>query len=294
MLGTHLRLERVRLGYSSKDLATKLNLTDSYLRLAESGRATLNQSLIFKIIQVYADATGATHDTRAISFPRLALFLVGVHWVGAEMAANGGEAVAATKALVERASDFEYFLKKTEGYFDLQEDSEAQKSFLEKVAAPEVAAFLRSDSYGSEELEAIRSNILAIQNDLLDLPTLNLHILLNLKQDLAGRSFVHTEEVAARWESQHAAQFSGVHGLFRTANLILNETNFALFHYDFLSKNTRSALRFIFIHGSGSSAQLKSNFVELLNAGRQKAPETTRLNALTLEEIDRISDSAPL
>ena len=63
MLGAYLRLERTKLGFSSNYVARRLGLNDTYLRLAESGRAALNQSLVFKIIEVFADSTSQTHDT---------------------------------------------------------------------------------------------------------------------------------------------------------------------------------------------------------------------------------------
>src|SRR4051794_28674464 len=88
MLGVFLRLERTKLGYSSSDVARRLGLTDTYFRLAESGRAALNQGLVFKIIEVFAATNAPTHDNRTISFNRFALYLVGTHWVGAEMAAQ--------------------------------------------------------------------------------------------------------------------------------------------------------------------------------------------------------------
>jgi len=289
MLGTHLRLERARLGYSSKDVAAKLGLTDSYLRLAESGRATLNQSLVFRIISLFADSAGTTRDTRAISFPRLALFLVGVHWIGAEMATQKKPDLGrrAMEDLAALSVDFEIFVRSTRRYFELDEGSIVQRVFLEEVAAPEVGRFLRTEAYSREDIDSIQNSVLDIQRDLLDLPTLNLDLLFDLKRGLAGRSFVHTDEVAANWESQRASQFAQVRGLFINANHILDPANFERFHYEFLSQALFASLRLIFIDTAESSREnLISHFIANVNAGRKKAEP--KLEALTQKEIDKI------
>jgi len=285
MFGTHLRLERARLGYSSKDVSARLSLTDTYLRLVESGRATLNQSLAFRLIEVFADA-GPTQDTRAISFPRLALFAVGIHWVGAEMAAHPGRDAGkrATEALASRDTDFDIFFRRTKPYFELGEDSDAQKAFLEEVAAQEVGLFLRSDSYGREDIKDILNNILDLRRDLLDLPTLNIDLLLDLKQALAGRSFVHTDGVAARWETQRASQFRLVRGLFLHAKPVVTQENLDCFHYEYLSQERFLGLQFIFMNADISSVQLKRLFITLLNKGREKV----KLEPLTRKECDKI------
>jgi len=291
MLGTHLRLERARLGYSSKDVAEKLGLTDSYLRLAESGRATLNQSLVFRIIGVFADSTGTTRDTRAISFPRLALFLVGVHWIGAEMAAQKKQDLGrrAMEDLAALSADFEIFVGRTRRYFDLDEGSIAQRGFLEEFAAPEVGRFLRTEAYSREDIDSIQNSVLDIQRDLLDLPTLNLDLILDLKRATAGRSFVHTDEVAANWESQRASQFAQVRGLFINANHILNKANFERFHYEFLSLKAFTSLRLIFIDTAESSTEdLTSHFIANVNAGRKNAPAASGLEPLTSKEIAKV------
>jgi transcriptional regulator with XRE-family HTH domain len=292
MLGTHLRLERARLGYSSKDVADKLGLTDSYLRLAESGRASLNQSLVFRIIGVFADSIGTTLDTRAISFPRLAIFLVGVHWVGAEMAGQKKQDLGrrAMENLAAQDADFEIFVSRTSRYFDLDEGSSAQRAFLEEVAAPEVGRFLRTEAYSREDIDSIQNSVIDLQRDLLALPTLNLDLLLDLKRGLEGRSFVHTAEVAANWESQRASQFAQVRGLFVNANHILNRANFERFHYEFLSKESFTSLRLIFIDtgAESSTTSLTNHFIANLNAGRKKAPAAAGLEPLTHKEIAKI------
>ena len=144
MFGTFLRLERSRLGHSSKEVAAKLGVSDTYLRLAEAGRAPLNQSLVFKIIEVFADSDAPTHDSRTISFNRLALFLVGMHWVGAEMAALKGKNAGqrAMMALAASVSDFQVFTERTNQYFSLDGEGwlEPERGGALLGAAPGVAA----------------------------------------------------------------------------------------------------------------------------------------------------------
>ena len=155
MFGTFLRMERTRLGLSSRCVADRLQVTDTYLRLAEAGRAALNQSLAFKIIEVFADSDAQTHEFRTISFNRLALFMVGMHWVGAEMAGHNESGRDAVEDLGARVSDFQVFFDRTNEYFELPEGKPEQKGFLEKVASPAVGVFLRSESYGRDDIGSL-------------------------------------------------------------------------------------------------------------------------------------------
>ena len=144
MLGVFLRVERTRLGYSSQDVARRLGLSDSYFRLVEAGRAALSQGLVFRIIDTFA-AINTQTQVRGINFSRLAIFLVGIHWVGSEMAAHkegkasGKRAVETLASLVD---DFQRFYDATKRYFSFEEGADDQKQFLEDVAAPEVRDFL--------------------------------------------------------------------------------------------------------------------------------------------------------
>lgn len=192
----------------------------------------------------------------------------------------------ATEALASRDTDFDIFFTRTKRYFELPED--AKKAFLEEVAAPEVGLFLRSDSYGRTGIQEIRNDILDLQKDLLDLPTLNIDILLDLKRALAGRSFVHTDDVAAKWEAQRASQFRRVRGLYLNEKLIVDQANFDRFHYDFLKEEQFSALQFIFMNAGRSRDALKTAFITYLNKGRKNAPETQRLSPLTTDEQAKI------
>ena len=267
MLGTYLRLERTRLGYSSADVAKRLNLTDTYYRLAESGRAALNQGLAFKVIEVFAASSVPTHDNRTISFGRFALYHVGTHWVGAEMAAReaeDGAAKGAFETLASLVADFQTLYERTQRYFELEEGTPEQKRFLEEVVAPEIGEFLRSDFYGSGAVAG--KDFLKLD----DVPTLNVEMILDLKQSLAGRSFVHTDQIAAKWESNRAAQFKIQRGLFRTPALIVSEANLERFHWEFLSSSRFLWSRLIFVDSGESKERLKERFVSLLNKGRTK------------------------
>jgi hypothetical protein len=296
MLGTYLRLERTRLGRSSLEIATKLGLTDTYWRLAESGRATLNQSLAFTIIEIFADSNAPTHDTRSISFPRLALFMVGMHWLGAEMArlkdTDRGERAA--EALALRVSDFQVFLDHTQNYFKMDEGSAQEKVFLEQVAAPEVGDFLRLETYGRAAQPTVDAQA-AIMQDFLSLPTLNFEILSNIKQDLKDRPLVHTADIAAQWEARRAPQFRNVRGLFRKSDLIVREENLLDFHFPYLSEGRFLQVQMIFMDvddhqkrkaTSESADAVKKDFKRLLNEGRKRAQPN--LEPLKREEIEKI------
>jgi transcriptional regulator with XRE-family HTH domain len=280
MLGTFLRLERARLGYSTKDVADRLGLNDTYYRLAESGRAALNQSLVFKIIEVFAASDVPTHDIRSISFNRFALYMVGTHWVGAEMAlqpAKGQAGRHAVEALASLVSEFHIFYEQTKGYFDLEEGDE-QRRFLESIAAPAVGVFLRSEIYGTSEKEFLQVG---------DLPTLNIDILLDLKRSLTDRSFVHSQKIAARWESEKASQFYKYRAIFLKPDLILNQENLDLFHYEYLGQKRFKEGHFIFVNSNLDEDKLKDEFVKMQNVGRRKKNDIN-LQDMTQYEIDKM------
>jgi transcriptional regulator with XRE-family HTH domain len=282
MLGNFLRLERTRLGYSSAEVARRLGLTDTYFRMAESGRAALNQSLVFKIIEVFAATNAPTHDSRTISFNRFALYLVGTHWIGAEMATHDSDEDAAKNAFESLAylvADFQTLYEHTRIYFELDEGSPEQKRFLEEVAAPEIGEFLRSEFYGSaggKDRDFLRLD---------ELPTLNVEIILDLKQSLAGRSFVHTDKIAAKWEVDRAPQFKFQRGLFSTSDLIVGEENLDVFHYEFLGQSRFRESRLIFVNADESERALTAQFVALLNRARARA---RGLSPLSKHEQDKL------
>jgi transcriptional regulator with XRE-family HTH domain len=281
MLGTFLRLERARLGYSTKEVADRLGLNDTYYRLAESGRAALNQSLVFKLIEVFATSSAPTHDSRAISFNRFALFLVGAHWVGAEMALQPSkmhQAKHSMEALASLDSDFQIFHEKTKPYFELHEVDD-QKRFLEDVAAPEVGDFLRLEAYGQP------TNAVEDLMGLNDLPTLNIDILLDLKKSLTSRLFIHTHELAAGWESERGTQFKSCRGIFIGSHLIINENNLGMFHYDYLSSERYKDCRYIFIDSIDNKSKMEKNFIDWINNGRSKLPY---LSPVSEKEINKI------
>jgi transcriptional regulator with XRE-family HTH domain len=253
MLGTYLRLERLRLGRSTEEIATKLGLTDTFLRLTESGRAALNHSLIFRIIEIYADTGSPTHETRSISFHRLAIYMVGTHWLGAEMARLGDSPNADQRAfetLALNVRDFGKLYERVRDYFGY-EDSVEQRDFVERVAVPEVGRFLTTENYYTKDFEKTYStgheDEVVPLSDLIELPTLNVDIILDLKRQLTGRSFVHTPDVAAKWESDRASNFKCVKGVFENADLVVSEANLQRFRYRFLAEPNFRELQMIFV-----------------------------------------------
>jgi len=262
MFGVALRLERLRLNQSSKAMAGRLGLSDTYLRLVESGRALLGQTLVFKLIEVYGELAN-----RPIEFNRLSTFLVAMQWVGAQMAdrpedTNGEEAL---KGLAERVSDFEVFYERVRAYF-VKSGGEQQR-FLEEVAAPEVRGFLSSNTYGQSDKSSIEEEILP-RSELLKLPTLNIDLLFELKESLQHRTFSHTPNDAAYWESRRASQFRKIRGLFVSHTLVIDAPNLARFHYDYLFSDRFEELQMIFFEDTCDSSALRDDFIRLLNQGR--------------------------
>src|SRR5262249_51906895 len=138
MFGTYLRMTRKDLSLDSDVVARALELTETYYRLVESGRATFNPNLAFRLIALLASPTARTGPGAAqIHFQRLALYLVGAQWVSAEMTrleTTKRSDLAAIEALAARDADFELFHMRTKGYYALREGDEAQRQFLEDTA----------------------------------------------------------------------------------------------------------------------------------------------------------------
>ena len=135
MFGTFLRLERKRLKLNSASVAKDLGeLSETYYRLIESGRASLSPSVAFKLISLFPPTAGLD-GAGTIAFERLALFLFGAQWVGSDMASGRNRRNAdllAVESLAENDEDFTMFLSKTREYYSLAEGSEKQKVILGK------------------------------------------------------------------------------------------------------------------------------------------------------------------
>jgi hypothetical protein len=272
MLGTFFRLERSALKAGSKAIAKELGLTDTYYRLVESGRASLNQAMAVKLTEVLADRRGSQSITPSqIHFQRLAVFLVGTQLVGSSMlsAEDTDADRLAMEALAERDADFELFHRRTRGYYSLPE-GEPRLRFLEDEAVPEVRRFLSKLTYAEPpELSQIVEDVLPAK-DILALPSANVEMLVRLAADLTDRPFVHTRHVAAKWEERHARIFVRCRGVYEKAQLILAQENLDQFNYLYLSEESFKEERFLFLD-PGEKDATKAALVGGLNRAREKA-----------------------
>jgi hypothetical protein len=271
MLGTYLRVERRRLALDTANVAEILGLTDTYFRLVESGGAPLNQSLVFKLLEFFATRGAVVASGPApVHFQRLALFLVGAHWVGAEMAALGGKRgtdLQAMEMLAERDDDFALFHQLTQRYYSLPEDD--LRGFLQDDAAPQVAAFLGTLAYARPTKENLLEQVLP-SSTLLAMPTLNVEMVRRLVADLSGRPFVHTAHLAAEWESRMAPTFKSVRGMYAKKSIIVTPQNLSTFLYPYLRERSCREVRFLFLE-PGDPESTKEKFVEELNKARRTA-----------------------
>jgi transcriptional regulator with XRE-family HTH domain len=281
MLGTFLRLERTRMGYTTRDVANRLNLNDTYYRLVESGRAAINQSLVFKLIEVFAGSDVPSYNSRTIILNRFSLYLVSAHWVGAEMGIledAPSSAKLAMEALAQLESDFQHFHSQTKWYYDLSEGDE-QRRFLEDIAAPEVGDFLRMEFYGRPQNAT--KDLMCLD----EIPTLNIDVILDLKKSLNNRLFIHTHELASTWETERASQFKNSRLFCKHPELIVNPKNLQMFHYDYLGSERFLSCRHIFFEGVRTVDDIKMEFVELANSGRKQR----NLSELKTKEIEKLS-----
>jgi transcriptional regulator with XRE-family HTH domain len=273
MLGTYLRVERRRLGLDTVDIAEMLGLSDTYFRLVESGGAPLNQSLVFKLLEFLA-ARGAavTSGPARVHFQRLALFLVGSHLVGAEMAALGGKRgsdLRAMEMLAKRDDDFRQFHQRTQRYYGLSEDQ--LKQFLHDDAALEVAAFLGNLAYArpTKEKENLVEKVLP-SHGVLAMPTMNVEMVRRLIVDLSGRPFVHTPLLAAEWENRMAPTFKNVRGVYARTSMIISSKNLGMFLYPYLFERSCREVRFLFLESADPDVT-KEQFIKQLNTARRAA-----------------------
>jgi hypothetical protein len=192
--------------------------------------------------------------------------------------------------LASRVSDFQIFFERTRPYFELSGVDDRQKGFLEREAVAEVRAFLTSETYALAAEKSLGPEAWRM-GDLRKIPTLNLEILLDLKRALSGRSFVHTADIASKWESQRASQFSWVRGVYKTSSLIVNADNLSKFHYEYLSEKHFEGIQMIFLNSEKLAVALKKEFIRLLNLGR--ANRIPALPGLEREEADKLHFLCP-
>jgi transcriptional regulator with XRE-family HTH domain len=306
-LGTYLRLERRRVGWETADVAMKLGLSDTYYRLVESGGAPLNQSLVFKLLE-FLGARGAvlTIAPTRIHLQRLALFLVGSHWVGAEMAALDGKPgsdLQAMEMLADQDADFYFFHQRTRRYYALPEPE--LKQFLIEDAAPQVAAFLGNRDYArpTKETKDQLEEVLP-PHVVLAMPTMNVEMVRRLIADLSGRPFVHTPLLAAKWESRMAPTFTNVRGLYVRKDMIISPANLGTFLYWYLFERSCREVRFLFLESPPRdkskkefSQLLKREFISGLNDSRRTeglelvsrdAENKLQIACVSIDELQRL------
>lgn len=272
MLGTYLRIERHRLGLRTIDVAEALDLSEVYFRSVESGGAALNLSLVFKFLEILAARGSITSAPLKVHHQRLALFLLGSHWVGSEMVAlreKSGADLRAMEMLAKKDEDFRIFHHRTRRYYALIEDQ--RKQFLTDEAAPQVADFLGNLAYArpTKEKETLLDEVLP-SHTVLAMPTMNVEMVRRLIVDLSGRPFVHSPHLAAEWESRMSPTFRNVRGVYARADMIISSKNLGLFHYPYLFERSCREVRFLFLEVA-SPEKIKTRFIKQLNIARRAA-----------------------
>lgn len=277
MFGTYLRTQRNLLSLSTGYVAGKMGLAETYYRLLEAGRASFNQGLSFKLLELLASHSARSGVPGAqLHFHRLALYLVGAQFVGVEMAAmvEHGEAdrcdLRAMEELARHDADFERFHNETKDYYTFAGHPEGQRQFLEDIACPSVGMFLTSSVYLYSDDTDIVQEVLPAKA-LLELPTLNIEMVTRLVVDLTGRPFVHTPPLAAAWENRSSRQIRAVHGIYRSSDFVVSESNLSSFLYSYLEEKNFNDIRFVFLKSTHeSSDSLRFSFIKNLNKSREK------------------------
>lgn len=304
--GAFLRAERRRLGIDSSVAAKALQMAETYYRLMEAGRTPLNQAHVFRLIELLEAHSAARGDLSQILFSRLSLYLVGSNFLSGEMAKTADLAdsnIEAFRTLSQFDPDFERLFEETKDYFDKTLSDERQREMLENGIATSIRIFLTTNSYSQKISKSFVTQILP-ERVMNEMPTMNIEIILNLIAGLHGRPFVHSPHVAAAWEKRGSHSFFSVQGVYEHPGLVISEENLKVFSFPYLSENRFTKLQFIFIDACSSNDQsdlrsnfpdstmsmihdasmLKSQFIELVNAGRTLKNEPT----LSKREIEKI------
>ena len=277
MLGAYLRVERTRRGHTSSDIARNLGLTETYYRLVEAGKATLNQGLA---IDIMSALDHSTPEQRPINFAQLCMYLVAVNLVGIEMATSSDDddedaGRRAVGVLRDHVAEFDDLLDGTAAYFEKEEGSPAQRRYLEEVAAPELADFLTRDRSGPGGLDSGANSPLSLA----DTQTLNIDAILDIIRTLSWRPFVHTPQFAAEWELSRAKDFRSLKAIYQSSRLIISEENLTEFQYGYLSSERFTKFSAMFPNEDGVSTvdeaeqravQLKNEFISCLESSRRK------------------------
>ena len=109
-------------------------------------------------------------------------------------------------------------------------------------------------------------------------------MLLALKKELTGRSFVHTADIASEWESQHSSQFRAVRGLYVRDDLIMNQDNLDLFHYEYLSEKRFEEVQMLFMTDR-KEKDLREALIRGINRGRAKQSYLRQLSDAEANKI---------
>lgn len=172
--GVYLRLKRKMAGMSVEYMARLLDLSPTYYRLHEAGKARIGPEWASDLVRVFA------HRAFYIDFSSLAIMIVGIATLEKSLI-QAMDSEDPFQGLADYA-DFDELLKETRPYFTLEEGTETQKEFLETEVYQAVRNFLET-SPGQRESGYPQ---LAIAN----VSAEGVEILKNLHRQLDGRPFM--------------------------------------------------------------------------------------------------------
>lgn len=290
-LGAFFKKERAKHGLSTANVASALQIADSYYRLTEAGRAVLSEKHVFALITTF-------HDSQ-IDFGRLAKYMVAAQWVSAQMQQppQAGAAKRAMKALAINDGELEGLYERLRGFLDAKDDSDEHRDLLHQAAA-EVALFLRDPrphmsqvlDMGADTEEGKGQQALF---ELFDMYSLNADALLPYIKEMGNRQFLHTGRVAAEWEEKNARRFRSAICVYNDSEGILKEENLKEFRFWCLEQKLFKSLRMVFLKPSAlNDRKLEEQFLATLDRNRPE-PHTqfnrskVQFKSLTPDQLER-------
>ncbi len=258
ILGTYLKRERNDLGLSSASVAEELKLGDSIYRMIEAGSASLNINRLSLLVAIFKNSR--------IKLERLAKYLISVAVLDFELD-QGKTLINALEILGERDEDIEYFINKTRPLYKHEYGSNEFKNVLDKVAVKELDAFLGNESYRGKGTRDFKGEAI---DALLGVPSIEMPNILTFLRSLRDRQPLHVGPTAKEWEDINKEQFRFSYGLYRRADIIMDDENLEMFSYDYLLQVKFSGLQMIFVEDKISPESLRKSFISKLQKIRVK------------------------
>lgn len=280
--GAYLKKERNALRATSSEISTGLYLGDSLYRMIEAGSATLNINRLTYLITLFPNTK--------IIFERALKLLTASQTLDFVKSTT-----LSIKELLDQLSDqdgdLELLIKKLRNLYDYEYGSIEYRKVLDEIVLPELELYLGSENYRGKNTSQLKNEASEI---FYGVPSVEIPNVLMFLESLNKRQPLHVGPIASEWESYNAKQFKSLIGLYKEHTIITNSDNLSLFQYDYLLEQGFGSFRIIFIEDKLSGEEIKSMFVEGLQAQRKKHGKQLAKSHIDKIDVKVIKSNSPL